>query len=308
MGKLNYLTKEGFRNLRVNKLMSFASVTVLFSCLMLVGIAFMLLVNINGIISSIEAENVIMAFVDDAAIEEQVQKVGKDLEKINNVASVERIGKDKAYQDILKELDGNYENLKVYLENLDENPLPESYKITVADMNGFDQVVKEVNGVTNIFRVRENSELARQLSGLRDSVTYISVGVILLLLLVSLFIIANTIKVTMFSRRLEISIMKSVGATNSFIRWPFMIEGMVIGVIAGVLATGAVWLTNEFALKKLLQSFSVIGTGTSVNFYHYLPWLALVFVFIGVFTGVFGSATSMRKYLKERKFVELDEE
>ncbi len=308
MGKLNYLTKEGFRNLRVNKLMSFASVTVLFSCLMLVGIAFMLLVNINGIISSIEAENVIMAFVDDAAIEEQVQKVGKDLEKINNVASVERIGKDKAYQDILKELDGNYENLKVYLENLDENPLPESYKITVADMNGFDQVVKEVNGVTNIFRVRENSELARQLSGLRDSVTYISVGVILLLLLVSLFIIANTIKVTMFSRRLEISIMKSVGATNSFIRWPFMIEGMVIGVIAGVLATGAVWLINELALKKLLQSFAVIGTGTSVNFYHYLPWLALVFVFIGVFTGVFGSATSMRKYLKERKFVELDEE
>ena len=308
MGKLNYLTKEGFRNLKVNKLMSFASVTVLFSCLMLVGIAFMLLVNINSFISNIEAENVIMAFVNDGITDLEVKKVGMDLEKINNVASVERIGKEEAYKDILSELDGDYENLKVYLESLDENPLPESFKITVSDMNGFEQVVKEVNGVTNIFRVRENSELARQLSGLRDSVTYISVGVILLLLLVSLFIISNTIKVTMFSRRLEISIMKSVGATNSFIRWPFMIEGVVIGVIAGVLATGAVWLINELALKKLLQSFMLVGAGASVNFYQYLPWLALVFVFVGVFTGVFGSATSMRKYLKERKFVELDED
>ena len=308
MGNLNYLTKEGFRNLKVNKLMSFASVTVLFSCLMLVGIAFMLLVNINAFISNIEAENVIMAFVNDDITDLEVKKVGMDLEKINNVASVERIGKEAAYKDILSELDGDYENLKVYLESLDENPLPESFKITVSDMSGFEQVVKEVNGVTNIFRVRENSELARQLSGLRDSVTYISVGVILLLLLVSLFIISNTIKVTMFSRRLEISIMKSVGATNSFIRWPFMIEGVVIGVIAGVLATGAVWLINELALKKLLQSFTIAGAGASVNFYHYLPWLALVFIFVGVFTGVFGSATSMSKYLKERKFVELDED
>ena len=310
MGKLNYLTKEGFRNLKVNKLMSFASITVLFSCLMLVGIAFMLLVNINSFISSIEAENVIMAFVSDSAIEEQVQKVGKDLEKIDNVESVERIRKEDAYQEILDDLDadGKYTNLKAYLEGIDENPLPESYKIIVSDMNGFDEVVRQVNGVTNVSKVRENSELARQLSGLRDGVTYISLGIILLLLLVSLFIISNTIKVTMFSRRLEISIMKSVGATNSFIRWPFMIEGVVIGFIAGLLATGAVWAINELALKKLLQSFVMVGTSMSVNFYHYLPWLALVFVFVGVFTGVFGSVTSMGKYLKERKFVELDEE
>lgn len=308
MGKLNYLTKEGFRNLKVNKLMSFASVTVLFSCLMLVGIAFMLLVNINSFISNIEAENVIMAFVNDEAIDLEVKKVGMDLEKINNVASVERIGKEEAYKDILSELDGDYENLKTYLENLDENPLPEAFKITVSDMDSFDQVVREVNGVTNIIRVRENSELARQLSDLRNSVTYISVGIILLLLIVSLFIISNTIKVTMFSRRLEISIMKSVGATNSFIRWPFMIEGVVIGAVSGLLATGAVWLINELALKELLQSFMVVGAGTSVDFYKYLPWLALIFVFVGVFTGVFGSVTSMSKYLKERKFVELDEE
>ncbi len=304
MGKLNYLTKEGFRNLKVNKLMSFASITVLFSCLMLVGIAFMLLVNIDAFISSIEAENVIMAYVDDKASDIEIKKVGLDLEKIPNVESVVKIGKEEAYQDILTDMD---ENLKVYLEGLDENPLPDAYKVTVSDMTGFDAVVEQVKGVTNIFRVRENSSLARQLSDLRNSVTYISIGVIVLLLIVSLFIISNTIKVTMFTRRLEISIMKSVGATNSFIRWPFMVEGMVIGVISGVLATVAVWLISEFALGSLTSSLSIVGASVKVSFIDYALWLALAFIGIGVFTGVFGSATSMRKYLKERKFVELED-
>ncbi len=304
MGKLNYLTKEGFRNLKVNKLMSFASVTVLFSCLMLVGIAFMLLVNIDAFISSIESENVILAYVDDRATDIEIKKVGIDLEKIPNVESVVMVSKEEAYKDILADMD---ENLKIYLEGLDENPLPDAYKITVGEMTAFEDVVNQVKGVTNIFRVRENSSLARQLSDLRDSVTYISIGIIILLLIVSLFIISNTIKVTMFTRRLEISIMKSVGATNSFIRWPFMVEGMVIGVISGVLATVAVWIISEFALGSLTASLSIVGASVKVNFIDYALWLALAFIGIGVFTGVFGSATSMRKYLKERKFVELED-
>lgn len=305
MGKLNYLTKEGFRNLKVNKLMSVASITVLFSCLMLIGIAFMLLVNIEAFISGIEGENIIMAYVDDAATDIEIKKVGLDLEKIPNVQSVEKINKEEAYKDILSDMD---ENLKVYLEGLEENPLPDAYRITVRNMSSFDTVVEQVKSVTNIFRVRENSSLAKQLSDLRDSVTTISIVIIVMLLLVSLFIISNTIKVTMFSRRLEISIMKSVGATNSFIRWPFMVEGIVIGVIAGILATGAVWLVSEFALSSLTSSLSIVGASVEVNFIDYALWLALAFVGIGVFTGVFGSATSMRKYLKERKFVELEEE
>ncbi len=305
MGKLNYLTKEGFRNLKVNKLMSVASITVLFSCLMLIGIAFMLLVNIEAFISGIEGENIIMAYVDDAATDIEIKKVGLVLEKIPNVQSVEKINKEEAYRDILSDMD---ENLKVYLEGLEENPLPDAYRITVRNMSSFDTVVEQVKSVTNIFRVRENSSLAKQLSDLRDSVTTISIVIIVMLLLVSLFIISNTIKVTMFSRRLEISIMKSVGATNSFIRWPFMVEGIVIGVIAGILATGAVWLVSEFALSSLTSSLSIVGASVEVNFIDYALWLALAFVGIGVFTGVFGSATSMRKYLKERKFVELEEE
>ncbi len=304
MGNLGYLTKEGFRNLRVNKLMTVASITVLFSCLMLVGIAFMMLVNIETFISGIEAENVIMVYVDDSTDSYDYIRLGNELRAIDNVNNVEMIEKDAAYAEILDGLD---DGLRNYLQSTDENPLPDAYKVTVADMDGFENVVSEIKTLRNVSRVHENSVLARQLAGLRNSVTYISGGIIILLLVVSLFIISNTIKVTMFSRRLEISIMKSVGATNSFIRWPFMVEGVVIGIIAGLLATGAVWGIYEFALGSFSAMLSSFGNVKEVSFLDYAPYLVAAFVGIGIFTGVFGSATSIRKYLKERKFVELED-
>lgn len=304
MGNIKYLTKEGFRNLKVNKLMSIASITVLFSCLMLIGIAFMLLVNIESFISGVEAENVIMVYAEMESSEYDYITLGSKLNDIDNIASIEEVKKDAAYAEILAEMD---EGLREYLSGLDENPLPDAYKVTVSDMAGFEEVVNQIKKLSGIERVYENSTLARQLEGIRTSVTYISLGMIILLFIVSLFIISNTIKVTMFSRRLEISIMKSVGATNSFIRWPFMVEGIIIGIIAGVLATGAVWAIYEFALGSFTAVLSGFGAGAQVNFLDYALYLVAAFVGIGIFTGVFGSATSIRKYLKERKFVELED-
>ncbi len=304
MGNIGYLTKEGFRNLRVNKLMSVASITVLFSCLMLIGIAFMLLVNINAFISGIESENVIMVYAEMDADEYEYIKLGNDLRSLGNISSVENIDNEVAYQEILAEMD---EQLRNYLGSLNENPLPDAYRVTVADMSGFDGVVSEIKMLDNIQRVYENSTLARQLEGVRSSVQYISIGMIALLFIVSLFIISNTIKVTMFSRRLEISIMKSVGATNSFIRWPFMVEGITIGIIAGLLATGAVWGVYEFALSSFTSVLSGFGKDIQIDFLDYALYLVAAFVGIGIFTGIFGSATSIRKYLKERKFVELED-
>lgn len=305
MGKFGYLIKEGFRNLKVNKLMSVASVTVLFSCLMLIGIAFMLLVNIEAFIDGIEAENVIMVYADVEATEIDYLSLGARLNEVEHIASIEKVKKEQAYEDILAELD---EGLRTYLTSIDENPLPDAYRITVADMSQFENIVAEIrNNIDGIERVYENSTLARQLQGIRDSVTYISIGMIALLLVVSLFIISNTIKVTMFSRRLEISIMKSVGATNSFIRLPFMVEGIIIGIIAGILATGAVWGIYEFALGSFTAMLSGFGSSAKIEFLDYALYLAAAFVGIGIFTGIFGSATSIRKYLKERKFVELEE-
>lgn len=306
MTKIKYLTKEGFRNLATNRLMSFASVTVLFSCLLLVGVAFMILVNINSFINSVENENVIMVYADLELNTDSPAFVDlhNRLKNDGDILSVEIVDKDSAYDDILGGLD---ENLRNYLSNTDENPLPNGLKVTVKDMNNFDSVVAKIKQYKNVYRIHENSALAGQLASIRNAVQYISLGIIALLLIVSLFIISNTIKVTMFSRRLEINIMKGVGATNSFIKWPFMVEGIIIGVISGLLATGAVWGLYELVMRQLSSVFSVFSDVQKISFIRYAPYLALVFVFIGIFTGIFGSATSIRKYLKERKFVDLDE-
>ncbi|MCQ2481534.1 MAG: permease-like cell division protein FtsX [Clostridia bacterium] len=304
MTKLRYLTKEGFRNLRVNKMMTMASITVLLSCLLLVGIAYMLFVNIETFIRDIESENVIMVFADTDITSYDYVAMGAKIGAMNNVEKCETIAKDDAYAQVLSEMD---DSLKAYLESLDENPLPDAYKVTVGDMSKFGDVVKDIKQLDHVLRVRENSELARQMAAIRNAVLYISLGVIVLLLLVSLFIISNTIKVTMFSRRLEISIMKSVGATNSFIKWPFVVEGIIIGIIAGLLATGAVWGLYKLAMDELMLVFTAFADIKAVDFVSYAPQLAIVFVCIGVFTGVFGSLTSIRKYLKERKFVELED-
>lgn len=304
MTKLRYLTKEGFRNLKVNRMMTLASITVLFSCLLLVGVAFMLLVNIESFINDIEDENVIMVYANTDISAYDYAKMGGEISAVPYVENVESVEKGPAYEQILSELD---DNLKSYLESLDENPLPDAYKITVGDMTHFDDVVGQLKLLENVLRVHENSSLAKQMASLKNAVQYISLGIIALLLLVSLFIISNTIRVTMFSRRLEISIMKSVGATNSFIRWPFIVEGIIIGIIAGILATGAVWGLYYLTMNEISYIFESFVSVQAVSFLDYAPLLGGIFVVVGVFAGVFGSLTSIRKYLKERKFVEIED-
>ena len=138
------------------------------------------------------------------------------------------------------------------------------------------------------------------------SVSIVSVGLVIMLFLVALFIISNTIRITMFSRKLEISIMKAVGATNWFIRWPFMIEGMILGTISGIVSLGVLWGLYAVAEKVFAQTLSLIGFSL-VPFSEYWWQILLVFVAIGLFTGGFGSLVSMAKYLKEQGSVVSDD-
>ena len=226
---INYLTKEGVRNVWSNRLMSIASIAVLSSCLVLIGCAIMLFVNINSMLENVEDQNVIMVYLNDGITDEQVNKVGQDIRMIPSVASVDFVSKEDAYKSQLESM-GDEASL---LDGLEENPLPDAYKVTLENLNDYDNVMTMLTSVENTLSVRGNSDLAGQVRQIRSGVTYISVGMIIMLLAVSLFIIANTVRVTMYNRRLEISIMKAVGATNWFIRWPFIIEGILIGIISG---------------------------------------------------------------------------
>ncbi len=296
-GSLGYLTKEGFKNIWLNRLMSVASISVLLSCLVMMGIAFMLIVNMQEIITNIEDSNVIVAFVDDDASEEEVEKVRMDLMKIENVKDCIFVSKEEAFEEQLDSLGGN----RTLFEGMD-NPLPDSYRVVLDDLNLFDSTLRQIENTDNIQSVREDRELSQQVSSIRKTVTYVSFGVIIILLIVSLFIISNTIKITMFSRRLEIKIMKSVGATSWFIRWPFMVEGMSLGVISGLLSLGVVWGVYELVSRSIGNSFSLFMSSGLVPFKEHVLFILVAFLAVGIITGAFGSAVSISKYLKEQEY------
>ncbi|MBQ6708932.1 MAG: permease-like cell division protein FtsX [Clostridia bacterium] len=305
MGKvsLGYLTKEGFRNTWVNRLMSTASIAVLMSCLIMVGVAMMLLVNMNAIIGDIEDQNVIMVFIEDNASDAQIEKMGKEIKAMDNVESCVFVSKEEAFKTQIKDL----KSVAELFDDESDNPLPDSYKVTLKDLKYFEKSIDSLKKLDNVSSLRENRNLAQKIMQISNAITYISITVIAILLLVSLFIISNTIKITMYNRKLEINIMKSVGATDWFIRWPFMVEGMVLGSISGVAAVGLVWLIYEFAVKKIMQVLSLLGT-SPVEFTKYVLPMLGCFVAVGIVIGSIGSAFSIRKYLKEQDSItELEE-
>lgn len=299
-----YLTKEGFRNLWSNRLMSFASVAVLLSCMIMIGSAFMLLVNIQSVIDSIENKNVIMVYVKQDADEAAVQKLGEEIRALKNVSGCEFVDKETAFKNEIDELGTN----ATYFEGV-ENPLPDLYKVSVDDMVNFDSTAQALQKLDNVESIRDDKDVATVLINIRSSVTYISFGIIILLMLVSLFIISNTIRITMFSRRLEISIMKSVGATNGFIRWPFVIEGMLLGIISAAVSLGAVWGVYEIiksSIASMLGNVMDIGDNL-VEFKEYALLILAAFLVIGILSGVVGSMVSIQRYLKEQGGVTYEE-
>ena len=299
---LKYLTHEGFRNVWVNRLMSLASVTVLMACLIIMGAGIMIYFNINNVVDKVQSQNVVMVYVADDASEDETTQIGTSLKGISNVESCEFVPKEVAFQEQIQSMGGD----AALFEGFDEIPLPDAYKVTVKDLSQFENTVSQIKQINKVDSVRENSDLASKLLSLRHAVSIVSVGLVIMLFLVALFIISNTIRITMFSRKLEISIMKAVGATNWFIRWPFMIEGMILGTISGIVSLGVLWGLYAVAEKVFAQTLSLLGFSL-VPFSGYWWQILLVFVAIGLFTGGFGSLVSMAKYLKEQGSVVSDD-
>ena len=303
MNSAGYLIKEGFRSVVINKLMTIASMGVLICCMLLMGCSVLVSSNTTELLSKIEQQNVIMVFMNDNATQEQTDAAKAQIEKIENVKKVVFISKEEAWENQLKEMN---DSQKEFFENYaDESPLPDTLKVVVSDMSSFDNIVKSIKKVDNIQNIRENSQLAQRLAKVREAVNIVCISVVSLLFAVSIFIISNTVRISMFSRKLEISIMKSVGATDGFVRTPFVVEGIVIGLLSAGIAELMVWGIYTLATKELSSMLTLFNTGF-VPFAK-LWWILLIaFVILGVATGIFGSFVSMNKYLK-REGSELNE-
>lgn len=296
-GGLNttYLTKMGIRNVFSNSTMSLSSISVLTACLLLIGVSFILVQNIRQLVSDVENQNVVVAFAKDDIDQAALGQIEDDLRKIENVTDVQFVSKEQGFNEQLKD----FEVDRNLLEGVIENPLPDSFRITVSNISLFKETLAKIETVPNIETVRESQELVNQISTLQKSVTIICIVLGIVLILVSLFIIANTIRITMASRKIDIQVMKSVGATNAFIRWPFMIEGIFIGFVSGLLAMGLTYLLQVTEGEALTKLFGLFGSKTFTITTKILPLFIVGYVALGVLLGSFGSVVSLLRYLKK---------
>ena len=285
-----YLVKEGFHSLSKNPFMSVASVLVLVSCLLITGCAYLVFENVEHGFDWAYQQNVVVAYTAAEVTENQYVAIGKEVQGMENVESVELISKAELLDKYKDEFGDLLEDLR------EDNPLPDSLVITFKDLSLFEDTVQKIRAIEGIETVDYNTELSATLVRVRNLVLTIGMWVIALLLLVSLFIIANTIKLTVYNRRLEISIMRAVGATRGFIRFPIMVEGLILGFIAGALSYGLL-----FGLYTVIRRLFTFGMNFQLISFGMVWWQLLIgFIMGGVLVGLIGSAISTGRYLKER--------
>ena len=279
--------------------MAFASFCVLLVSLLLVGISVLFYININAIIGGIEDKNEVIVYLKEDTDDSRLNAIGDELRAMNNIASVSLYTKEEAFEDLKKDMSDQ----AIVFESLgDDNPLLDAYRIRVSDISKMDETLSAAEKLENVDSVRSPDSFVELLTEMRRVVTIVAIAIIIALLIVSMVIISNTTRASVFSRRREISIMQSVGATKAFIRFPFFIEGMSNGFMAGVFATLLTWFAYD-SLVNLLGRFDVlstIGLGNVIPFSKIYLIVMLSYIIAGSLIGAFGSVLSTRVHLRYR--------
>ncbi len=294
---VRYLTKQGFDNVWKNRMMAFASFCVLLVSILLVGLSILFYVNLNSIIGGIENKNEIIGFLDEDITKQQTDEVGKKLKQMDNIKSISFYSKKQAFDDMKSSM-AEYEEIFDSLG--DDNPLIDSYRVKIKDISQTNATVDSLNEIDHVYRIRAPYDFVNILSEMKKIVTIIATAIIVALAIVSMVIISNTTKASVFARRNEISIMKYVGATNAFIRIPFFVEGMITGIIAGMVATLITWMGYDAVVELLTKEvniLNIIGMGSIIPFAEIAFTVAGLYIIAGALVGAVGSVLSTRKHL-----------
>lgn len=289
-----YFIREGVGNLFSHGFMSFAAIGITVACLLIMGTFSLVAYNAQILLETLESEYEILAFVDESYDELQTQAVGERLRALSNVKSVEFITREEAMESFEER------SLDDYMRR---NILPEMfrdrYAVYVEDLNQVRATAKEVEAVDGIGEgnVRVDEDIAGGFILVRNVAGAVSLALIAILLIVSVFIISNTIRLTTFDRRDEIAIMKMVGATNGFIRWPFVYEGFMLGLLSSVIAFLLQWLVYA-SVAKSINAADTLQFLNTVPFSEIWRPVASSFGAAGVLIGVGGSLTAIRKFLQ----------
>ncbi len=286
-----YLLKEGIRSIFLHGFMSFAAVCVTVACLLIVGSFASLMYNVNLMVEELDQTNEVMAFIDETLTEAEAKNIETEIRMMDNVYSANFKSREQALEEFIQ----NSENDEVF-SSLDQDTLRHRIVIVLEDNSQMEKTVKELEKVKGVAEIQAFYELAEGFSMLQEILQVMTVGVIVVLLFVSLLIISNTIKIAMYDRRDEIAIMKMVGATNNFIRLPFVVEGFVLGMVGAGIAFCAEWAIYDAIVERIriLDSFDMF---VFVPFQELLLPMLGIFGACGLFVGVIGSWTSIRRFM-----------
>lgn len=294
---VHYLVGQGIENIWKNRMMAFASFCALLVSLVLVGISILAYQNLDSMIGGAESQNEVIVYLDEDTSADEINRIGNEIYQMQNIADVNFYSKEEAYQD-WKDQVTDYD---ILFESLgDDNPLIDSFRIQVSDIRYMNKTVSQLEHLDHIYSVRAPYDFVAIVTQLRTILTWVMSALILAMIFVSIVIISNTARTSVYSRREEIQIMKYVGATNAFIRLPFFIEGMITGFFAGCGALVITWVVYD-AVSGVLQNqvalLSIIGVGSMIQFDAiYLP-VACTYLLGGALLGAVGSAFSTRKYI-----------
>lgn len=288
---MGYHLREGFRSIFTHGLMSFAAVCMILACLIIMGSFSLVAINLDNMLGELERENEFLAYIDDSLTEEQARALEKNIRAIPNVAEVTFVTREEALENYVAGMDS-----ELY-EDLPSDTLRHRYRIHVQDIERMEETVSQVKAVSGVAKISAALEVAKGFVTVRNLATAIAGIMIAILLLVSLFIISNTIRLATFYRREEIAIMKMCGATNWFVRWPFVFEGILLGLMGAAIAFFLQWGVYALIEQAIVQT-------DGVALLTLLPYRALAGRVLGIFCGtglvigVGGSLIAIRKFLQ----------
>ncbi len=292
-----YLIGEGFRNFFKNKKSTAASLIIMCATMFIFGIFFLIGENVNYIIEQVQSDQAMQIFITPNATEEQEKEIEAKIREIRYVNTVDYVSQEQALNDMKSWLGEDSSLLDPY--SGEDNPFKASYVITLTDLTKSDEVEEQISSFENVASITVGNDTINKLVDIANGIRTATGVILVLLILISIFIIANTIKLTVHARRKEISIMKYVGATNGFIRWPFMVEGILIGIIAALITVVVLGFTYNFIAGGMTNGGTMATLDLNLlTFSDMLSTLLTVYIIMGIGIGAIGSAISMRKYLE----------
>ncbi len=298
-GMIRYSIKQGFRNIATNRMFSIASIATMATCIFLFGIFFSIIINFSYIVDKAEEGVGVVVYFDEDASDEQVQSIGEQIAKCEGVAEVKYVSGEQALEDFLSDyLEGNEELAEGFK---DDNPLVNSdnYEVYLESVEQQKSVVKFVEGLEGVRKVNKSDVVAKTLENFNVLMAWLSGAIIFILLIVAVFLISNTVSMGITIRKEEIAIMKYIGAKDSFVRVPFMIEGILIGLMGAAIPLFVLYFLYEKAVEAVMSKFSVLST-----LLEFLPasevykTLLPVGLALGVGIGFIGSFLTIKKHLK----------